>query len=460
MKIKILDEPPISIAGGALYPYSEELLANMARTTNFDESFSLARVVGAGAAQRILIPRQMAPMGGLDNRRDGYDFNFKSKFKPRDKEQSRIINETMALLDDGHNFLISAPTGCGKTWMAMDILARVGKKTLVVVTKDDIKDQWAEAAKQLLGLEWGKGIGIIQADKVAVVGQGIVIAFVQSIAREDRYPASIFVDFGLVIWDECHRIGADFFSQSAYRVPAKLRLGFSATTERSDGKSEVLEAHIGPVMVTSELAPMKAKVIYKRSSWKVPMVHRKVKTSSGTYAMKVIPLPHSPGKCMHIVKLLAVDHPRNRMICNFIAAAYKKGRHILVQADTVEHIETFLAMIPTFGIPTSDIGWYKAGQSKVDRDKIKLKRVIVATYKMTSEATDIPRLDTLVMATPKADVRQIVGRILRTHPDKAEPVVFDIIDASSPVFNGYWNTRKKWYSGLEFEMSTPVDKQN
>jgi superfamily II DNA or RNA helicase len=64
---------------------------------------------------------------------------------------------------------------------------------------------------------------------------------------------------------------------------------------------------------------------------------------------------------------------------------------------------------------------------------------------MAREGTDIPWLDTAVLATPKADVEQIIGRIRREHPGKKEPVVLDPVDQDSPVFVGYANKRAWWY---------------
>jgi len=46
-----------------------------------------------------------------------------------------------------------------------------------------------------------------------------------------------------------------------------------------------------------------------------------------------------------------------------------------------------------------------------------------------SEGLDIPRLDTLVMASPVTDIEQAVGRIRRAHDTKREPVVVDIVDS-------------------------------
>lgn len=433
---------PLVVGAAAVYPYSDELLATCARVSKFDEAYNLARVVGAKGHQRLWLPRTMVPnwSGVEDHRVDGTDYGFVSKFIPRNDEQGRVIKEAVAMLEKGRNFVVECPTGFGKTWVSTDIIAKVGKKTLIVVTKEDIRDQWIAAFKACLGLDVGNGIGLIQADTVLVAGQGVVIAMVQSIAKEARYAEHFFSDFGLAIFDEVHRIAADYFSQACFRVPARLRMGLSATPDRKDGKWEVVKAHIGPVLVRTTTSTMTPRILWQMSPWEIPY-HRKL---VGKH-YELVPIAHTAGKCGHIINMLVHHHGRNALLANFIAAAHKKGRTVLIQSDRVDHLHELSELTKKRGVPGSDIGFYERGLTSSQREVIKKKRVIFATYQMTAEATDIPQLDTLVMATPKSDVRQIVGRILREHPGKNDPLVFDLVDASSAVFSGYFGARRKWY---------------
>lgn len=441
MKLMTLDRPPISVSGGAVYPYSEELMELGRRKTVFGDEYNMFRVIGNETHKRILVPRNMVPAGGADNRLDGLNVKFESCFVPRSEEQARVVDETSMLLKLGVSFMTEAPTGFGKTWCGCEVIARVGKKTIVTVTKDDLVDQWNEAFKNLLGISIGKGVGLIRGDTCNTAGQKIVIAMVQSLAKESRYPEGAFRDFGLAIWDETHRVAADFFSQSAYRLPAKLRWGISATPDRKDGRGEVLLAHIGPVRVMSEAAPMGFKVIKARSTWECPMKRKRVKDG-----FTMVQIPHSAGRTMHVEKLLMKHFGRNKMIAEFVVQAYKAGRKILVQSNMLEHLDILRDLFVAMGIPVGDMGHYAQGLKKEAREVVKKKRVILATYMMTAEATDIPTLDTLVMATPKSDVRQIVGRIIRYMEGKKEPVVFDVVDDTSSVFNGYATSRLKWYA--------------
>jgi superfamily II DNA or RNA helicase len=77
------------------------------------------------------------------------------------------------------------------------------------------------------------------------------------------------------------------------------------------------------------------------------------------------------------------------------------------------------------------------------------KNIIIATYSMAAEALDIKSLTTLLMATPKTDVTQSIGRILRTK--HSQPLVIDIVD-SHEVFQKQWGKRKAYYKKQNYEM--------
>ena len=69
---------------------------------------------------------------------------------------------------------------------------------------------------------------------------------------------------------------------------------------------------------------------------------------------------------------------------------------------------------------------------------------------MASEGLDIKTLTTLILATPKSDVQQAVGRILR-QKNKNDPIVIDIVDPFS-IFKGQYIKRKRFYKSCNFEI--------
>jgi superfamily II DNA or RNA helicase len=87
------------------------------------------------------------------------------------------------------------------------------------------------------------------------------------------------------------------------------------------------------------------------------------------------------------------------------------------------------------------VGYYLGGMKDADLKASETKKVIIATYAMASEGLDIKTLTTLVMATPKTEICQVIGRILRVK--HSTPVVIDIIDAHD-LFINQWQKRKAY----------------
>ncbi len=442
----LTQQVPTLTAQGALFAFSEDLAKRSTHLSRFEDVFHTSRIIGSGDQKMIMLPREACPMGEQDKRIPGTDVDFVSNFKPRDNEQAEFVASTYAFLHTGVSGIGQAPTGFGKTICACDVIAQVGKKTAVVVTKEDLKEQWIAAVKMVLSLK-DKDIGIVQGDQCNTAGKKFVICMIQSVSKAGRYPSSAFRDFGLVIWDEVHRVGADMFSQSVWNFPALLRLGLSATPYRKDGKEILFFMHIGPVRAMAQQIPMIPKIIVEASGWSVPNTNIKTKTG-----WKTGPIPHKPGKTMHLSKMMGNDFTRNAKIALFVSKAYKKDRNIIVFADTLQHLENMLAASRTAGVPTKDMAYYVGGLSKAEREAAKVHRVLFSTYQFVSEGTDIPWLDTAVLGTPRSDVVQIVGRVLREYPDKKQPIVYDPRDGNSKVFHSYYVKRLKWYKSIGAEV--------
>jgi superfamily II DNA or RNA helicase len=95
------------------------------------------------------------------------------------------------------------------------------------------------------------------------------------------------------------------------------------------------------------------------------------------------------------------------------------------------------------------VGYYIGGMKESELKKSEAKKIIIGTYAMASEALDIKTLTTLVMATPKTDITQAVGRILRTKDHT--PLVIDFIDQHD-VFLNQWKKRKSYYKKENYKI--------
>ena len=77
------------------------------------------------------------------------------------------------------------------------------------------------------------------------------------------------------------------------------------------------------------------------------------------------------------------------------------------------------------------------------------KDIILGTFSMASEGMDIPKLNTIILASPKSDVVQSVGRILREKADARQfhPLVIDFKDThpNLSLFNKQCDKRIAFY---------------
>lgn len=441
----IRHEKPISTGATAVYPMKPALARRYKFTSRFGEEVLLHRVDEKNGV--IHLPRALCPVGDNDNRTEGLPVKFPKSPAPRD-HQVKLFDETAAFLKKGQSGVVVAYTGWGKTVLGYHAAATVGRKTLVITTKDDIYKQWLEGAEKFLGLP-AHEIGEIRGDKCEVVGTKFVVAMIHSLSKDGKYPDWIGEEFGLVIFDECHRVPADQFSSVVDMFPAKLRLALSATPDRADGKELLVTAHIGPIRAKTEAELMVPKVLRFASGWECPRV---VRTDEETGAKRIVRLPHQPGKTAHIEKMLAADPVRNRLIVDLIASAYEKQRKLVVFSTLHDHLNSLLrAAHEVHGISGREMGLYIGATTKAERasrDKVKAKPIIFTTYTMMGEGTSIDWLDCCILAMPRSNVKQPVGRIRREYPDKGEPVVMDILDGDSPVFSGYAASRLNWYNQL------------
>ena len=449
---------PLVTGASAVYPHSPELEARFRFEGKYKDADGNPDVVLLHRREGKLIhlPRALCPVGIEDARVDGEAVTFPQKPAPR-PHQAEVTQATIAFLQAGHSGQVCAYTGFGKTVIGYAAAHAVQRKTLVITTKEDIYEQWIagacgydrvkkEPCHNFLGLTPAE-VGEIRGDKCEVMGTKFCVALIQSLSKEGKYPDWVVEGFGLVIFDECHRLPADMFSRVADMFPARLRLGLSATPERGDGKEPLVEAHIGPIRVQTQAELMVPKVLRYKSGWKCPRIP--VKNAFGGVTM--VPIPHTFGRTAKVEDSIAHDAARNALIAKLIAMALDKGRRIAVFSTRIEHLDLIGAACVSSGMTPDLFGVYvgeakKSG--KLERNADKTKPVLLTTYGMCGEGTDLPWLDTALLAMPRASVTQPVGRIRRIFEGKKEPLVLDILDTDSKVLAAYARKRLKWYNAV------------
>ena len=150
----------------------------------------------------------------------------------------------------GSGGILEVPCGRGKTVMALKIITLLHKKTLIIVHKEFLMNQWIERIREFVP---NARIGKIQGSVFDVQEKDIVIGMLQSL-YDKEYGQNAYTSFGLTIIDEVHRIGSEQFSRALCKTITPYMLGISATVDRKDGLTKVLHMFIGDKIYSEERA--------------------------------------------------------------------------------------------------------------------------------------------------------------------------------------------------------------
>jgi len=340
--------------------------------------------------------------------------------------QQQTIDATLKAFDEHGGGLISLDTGLGKTVVALKLIELMKVKTLIVVHAEFLLEQWKARIEQFLQ---GARVGIIRQGKCETDDVDISIGMIQTIVNRE-YPKDFFSTYGSIYVDECHHISSRTFSSIFYKVQTKYMIGLSATPERKDGLSKVIYWFLGPLIISIKRETNKPSI--------------KFVFNPDTYEEKFNKLGKINNPTM--ITDLTKQQARNELIVKTIKEHLKQNRKILVLSDRRDHCEYLLKNLD--GISA---GVYLGGMKTKDRETTTNCSVILGTYQASGEGFDVPELDTLILATPKSDVEQAVGRILR-QKNVNEPLVLDIIDNFS-IFKGQYYKRRKFYKSNEFKLN-------
>lgn len=328
----------------------------------------------------------------------------------------------------GGGGLLDVDPGKGKTVMALNVISRLRVKTLVVVHKSFLLNQWIERINQFLP---AARVGMIQGQILDIDDKDIVIGMLQSLSMKE-YPRDLFDTFGLTVYDECHHMSAEVFCRCMMKIVTKYTLGLSGTMVRKDGLTKVFKHFLGDVVHKEKNDTTSHAVVVKGIQYKVD----DAEFNETEYDYRGNP------KFSTMISKVCNYNRRSEFILDVLQheLATNPDQQVMILAHNRSLLEYFHDAIEHRKIAT--VGYYVGGMKETALKLSESKKVIIATYAMASEGLDIKTLTTLIMASPKTDVCQSVGRILRVK--HASPLVIDIIDPQD-VFRSQWLKRQTYY---------------
>jgi superfamily II DNA or RNA helicase len=337
--------------------------------------------------------------------------------------------------------VLCAPTAFGKTVTAAAMIARRGVNALVLVHRTELLRQWQERLQALLGV--GEGwVGTIGGGKAKPTGK-IDVAVMQSLSRQGEV-SDLVENYGHVIVDECHHVGAVSFDAILKRCKAMYVLGLTATPIRRDGQQPIIFMQCGPIRHTAARpvdAPHDLEVL-PRSRF------------------ASIDLPPAAG-IQDVFQHLAKDRSRTEAIAAEVRKAFDQGRKVLVLTERTGHLEAIqvalCAEAPSLFVLHGRMSRKQRATLIEELDALPpdAPRIVLATGKLVGEGFDHPPLDTLVLAMPvswKGTLQQYAGRLHREHANKASVRIIDFVDTGHPALLRMWDKRQRGYRAMGYSI--------
>jgi len=423
--------------------------------------------------------------------------------------------------------LLELPCAWGKTSGSLYILSQLKKKTLVIVHKEFLLNQWVERIEQFLPKA---RVGRIQGQIIDIEDKDIVIGMLQSLSMKE-YPASIFESFGFTIIDEVHHISSQTFSNALFKIVTKYMLGLSATMNRKDGTTRVFKMFLGDVIFkgkrdeqhNAEVRAITYKVNddefnetildYRGNTQNSSMISKLCEYNRRTeFIIKTIcdfiKVDNVDDKTITNHKLIMDSQAPNCELCNknnnylvrntccncvkycltcienidlssqvnsnektrkirskcpncnkilkyeqnYIENPYVKPleeKHTIIMAHNLNILHYMYKKFVCKNL--ASVGYYIGGMSEDELKKSEKKQVILASFSMCSEGLDIPTLNSQFLITPKSDIVQIVGRIMRAKHKFSHPIIYDFIDTHD-IFQRQWLKRKSYYKSQNYKI--------
>ncbi len=378
--------------------------------------------------------------------------NLDSTFKGTLKDnQEKAIKQLLAF-DIG---ILCSATGFGKTVVAISLISRLKERTLIVVEKQALANQWEEMLAKYLdvktlperkirskGLSPSVGVYHSGRKRVTAVIDIVTLQSLSSIA--DKGGLEDFDKYGLVIVDECHHIAAESFHSVVKDLSAKYVYGLSATVKRTDGLERIVFSECGPVRFDYE----PSRLAYERGI---------TQQYATRFSDTVVPPGYRTMKFSDILDLISSDEKRNTIIAGDISRVYFQGKKSLVLTRRVQQNKNIEEKLSELSIPciTLDGSMSSKSISSVLAD-LKYSEgsfVLIATDKLLGEGVDIPSLDTLFLASPymqEGVLQQAAGRISREADGKHSTLIYDYVDYRIPICSHMFSKRIAVYKKLGF----------
>ena len=332
---------------------------------------------------------------------------FNAELRP---EQIVVKNQIIKDLNKTGSGCLSAFVGFGKTITAINISCSIKLKTLIIVNKIVLINQWEESINMFaLGATIQK---IKPRSKLEDCDFYIINA-----QNVEKMGTEFFNQIGLCIVDEMHMIMAETLSRSLQYIFPRYLLGLSATPYRPDDLDILINYYFGNNKVIRELnREHHVYVIETEITYKIE------RTIDGRLNWG------------NLLDQQSEHKERNETIINIVSKF--NDRNFLILVKRVKQGKLLENMLKDVG---EDVTSLLGNSQEFNKES----RILIGTCQKVGVGFDHKKLDALLLATDIEEYFiQYLGRVFRTR--NQIPIVFDLVD-NQQTLKKHYNTRKEVY---------------
>lgn len=350
-----------------------------------------------------------------------YSWSFNGTLR---REQQDVADKILQL-PKLYSGLIKADCGWGKTFLGTYLIGNYKKSTIIICHTKLLAYQWHDALSNLIE---GQEIGFIGDGKESI--KPITIAIYKSLlTRLDKVNDM----FEVVFVDEAHLCPAETFSKAVNGINAKIKIALSATPVRKDGLHAILPDYFGPNRIIAEsVGKLSASVDIIKTD--IPF---RIINPNRDWTRQLTKLSKN-SKYLDLIAQTVNDKIAH-------------GRCPLVLSERIEMLEELKTKIPHSVLL---VGSTKNNEREDILQNAGNKYSAILSTRIFDEGISCHRLDTLVLTCPGnnySKLEQRIGRILRQHPDKKDPLIIDFW-LVSPIVYHQQQSRLEWYRKQNYEI--------
>ena len=370
---------------------------------------------------------------------------IKMKFKGKlSKEQERAVNE----LAKHENGVLVAPPGIVKTVIACSIIGKRKVRTLILVQRKQLMDQWRSSLSDFLTINPEK-IGLLSGNTKKMTGV-IDIAMLQTLTRM-KEAKDLLSNYEQVIIDECQHIPPFSFGSVIKIIPARYFLGLTATPYRKDGHQPIIFMQCGPIRY--EMRDVIGVKLAKR-----------VIVRETSFSMS--PEIGSQPQIHEVWEKMSTDPDRLDLIADDVKQILQSGRFPLILSERKKHLRLLAASIrEKIGVFPAKEFFFASEMGKKARSRAleeiqetlmtNIRPYILSTGSLIGEGFDLPELDTLILGMPiafKGRVIQYAGRLHRKTAGKSNILIYDYLDKASGLAVSMFRKRIAAYKKMDYRI--------